>query len=292
MSDGHGDTASSTLTVTVNINPEAITARADTASTSDDAAAATGNVLANDSSASPDDQSTLFVTTTGPLTGTGLGGTLTLNADGSYSYNSASIPGLETLALGSYTDTFNYTVSDGHGDTASSTLTVTVNINPEAITARADTASTSDDAAAATGNVLANDSSASPDDQSTLFVTTTGSADRDRAGRHADAQCRRQLQLQLGDIPGLETLALGSYTDTFNYTVSDGHGDTASSTLTVTVNINPEAITARADGIDQRRRGCGDGQCSGERQQRQPRRSIDAVCDDDRSADRDGLAAR
>ena len=174
VSDGHGDTASSTLTVTVNINPEAITARADTASTSDDAAAATGNVLANDSSASPDDQSTLFVTTTGPLTGTGLGGTLTLNADGSYSYNSASIPGLETLALGSYTDTFNYTVSDGHGDTASSTLTVTVNINPEAITARADTASTSDDAAAATGNVLANDSSASPDDQSTLFVTTTG----------------------------------------------------------------------------------------------------------------------
>ena len=79
------------------------------------------------------------MTTTGTLTGS-LGGKLVMAADGSYTYDPASIPTIETLALGTHLETFSYTVSDGHGDTATSTLTITVTIAPETVTAVADTA--------------------------------------------------------------------------------------------------------------------------------------------------------
>ena len=50
-------------------------------------------------------------------------GSVTLNADGSYSYtaNSGSLPSQIVPQ-----DVFNYSVSDGHGGTSSSTLTITV----------------------------------------------------------------------------------------------------------------------------------------------------------------------
>ena len=105
-----------------------MTAVADTAAVTDDqtlTVTASAGVLANDTTASTDDQATLHVTTTGTLTGS-LGGKLVMAADGSYTYDPASIPTIETLALGTHLETFSYTVSDGHGDTATSTLTITV----------------------------------------------------------------------------------------------------------------------------------------------------------------------
>jgi VCBS repeat-containing protein len=53
-------------------------------------------------------------------------GTLTLNADGSYTY-AADQAGAEALAAGqTATDTFSYAISDGKGGTAFTTLTITV----------------------------------------------------------------------------------------------------------------------------------------------------------------------
>src|SRR5450756_2280588 len=99
-------------------------------------------------------------------------------ADGTYTYNPDSIPTIETLALGTHLETFSYTVSDGHGDTSSSTLAITVTIAPETVTAVADTNAVTDDhtltVSAFTAGVLANDTTANADDQSTLHVTTTG----------------------------------------------------------------------------------------------------------------------
>src|SRR5256885_5125 len=45
----------------------------------------------------------------------------------------------------------------------------------------------------------------------------------------------------------VETLALGTYTDTFTYTAEDGHGNQASTTLKITVTVDPEQVSAVAD---------------------------------------------
>src|SRR5664280_1896623 len=154
-----------------------VTAVDDTNAVSDDhtlTVLAAAGVLANDT-ANADDQSTLHVTTTGALTGS-LGGTLVMAADGSYSYDPHSIPGIENLALGAHLETFSYSIADGHGDVSTSTLAITVNIDPEPVTAVADTNAVSDDhtlTVLAAAGVLANDT-ANADDQSTLHVTTTG----------------------------------------------------------------------------------------------------------------------
>ena len=81
---------------------------------------------------------------TGATTST-RGATVTLAANGSYTYDPETISGLENLAVGTYTDSFSYTASDGHGDTSTATVTITVNVAAETVTAVADGASASDD---------------------------------------------------------------------------------------------------------------------------------------------------
>ena len=93
------------------------------------AQAATGGVLANDSDAdSADILSVSAVNGSAANVGhsvTGAFGALTLNSDGSYTYtnsNSAAVTALGGVAE----DMFNYTVNNGHGGTATSTLAVVV----------------------------------------------------------------------------------------------------------------------------------------------------------------------
>jgi VCBS repeat-containing protein len=87
-----------------------------------------GNVLTNDTDPNGD---TLTVTSVGTFVLAH--GTLVLNANGAYTYaldthNSA----VENLAAGSkLTDTFTYSISDGHGGTASASLAVTINSTVE-----------------------------------------------------------------------------------------------------------------------------------------------------------------
>ena len=90
-----------------------------------------GNVLANDTDVDIGDTKTVSALTGGTL-GTakaGSYGSLTLNADGSYSYavdqTNASVQALRTSA-NTLTDTFTYTVRDAAGATSTATLTVTV----------------------------------------------------------------------------------------------------------------------------------------------------------------------
>ena len=78
----------------------------------------------------------LFGATPGSVGGAtpGTYGTLTLNADGSYSYalNNAhgAVQGLDTGET--LTEIFNYTITDGDGDTSTTTLTITINGNNDA----------------------------------------------------------------------------------------------------------------------------------------------------------------
>ena len=77
-----------------------------------------------------------------PQTGTaGAYGTLTLAASGRYTYVlNNTLPAVQGLGVGeTLTDTFAYSVVDGHGGAASGTLTVTVNgiNNPPTVAASA-----------------------------------------------------------------------------------------------------------------------------------------------------------
>ena len=91
---------------------------------------------------------------TGTFSSASLGATVTLAADGSYTYDPETISGLENKPVGTYTDSFSYTATDGHGDTSTATVTITVNVAAEAVTAVAQTNSASDDGGVVSGNVL------------------------------------------------------------------------------------------------------------------------------------------
>ncbi|WP_412551734.1 Ig-like domain-containing protein [Shimia sp. MIT910701] len=140
---------SSTLTINVTGENDAPVANDDSTSASDNGVAATGNVLTNDTDVDAGD--VLSVTNAGVFVGTY--GTLTLNADGSYSYLVTD----ESIDDGfSDTDSFTVDITDG---TASDSSTLTINVTGEN-----DAPVTADDVATAaknstvSGNVLINDS--------------------------------------------------------------------------------------------------------------------------------------
>jgi VCBS repeat-containing protein len=148
ITDADGDAASDTLAI--NIVDDAPVARADVDSVTEDGPlTADGNVLtglgggdANATDGVADTQGSDSATVTGLAGGTvgtplaGAYGTLTLNADGSYSYvlNNAAQP-VQGLSAGqTLTETFTYTITDGDGDTSTTTLTITINGADDGVT--------------------------------------------------------------------------------------------------------------------------------------------------------------
>ncbi|WP_153301682.1 tandem-95 repeat protein, partial [Endozoicomonas arenosclerae] len=113
VSDGT-DTATSTLTIDVNRVPEALSG---TLSATEDGGAIAGQLSAIDRDAG---ESLTFAVETQPSEGS-----VTVNADGSYSFN----PGadFQDLAQGATRDvTFDYRVTDAQGDSSTNTVTITV----------------------------------------------------------------------------------------------------------------------------------------------------------------------
>ncbi len=126
-----------TDTLTITITDDTPTAAADTNAITAGTVDVTGDAAANDTLGAD----TTATPVTGVATGTGtpdvanvasaLAGTygsLTLNADGSYTYTLAndSAAVLELAGGETATDTFTYEITDSDGDTATATLTVTV----------------------------------------------------------------------------------------------------------------------------------------------------------------------
>ncbi|RYD44483.1 MAG: tandem-95 repeat protein [Sphingomonadales bacterium] len=148
ITDADGDAATDTLDI--NIVDDMPTARADSDSVTEDGpTVADGNVLtgsggedANGTDGVADVQGADGATITAVTGGTvgeplaGSYGSLTLNADGSYSYalnNEAQA--VQGLAAGeTLTETFTYTITDGDGDTSSTTLTIIINGADDGVT--------------------------------------------------------------------------------------------------------------------------------------------------------------
>jgi len=144
VTDNDGDTATGTLTV--DIIDDVPTARNDTDSVDVQTHIATGNVVTavgtTNSGADTVGADDAHITglssnnvsghvdndAAGGFVVDGQFGTLTMNADGSYSYV------LHADAPGGSTDVFTYTLTDGDGDPSTATLTITNPDNPVQIT--------------------------------------------------------------------------------------------------------------------------------------------------------------
>jgi len=230
ISDEHGATSSSTVTITVNGANDAPVANDDSASTIEDAAVA-GNVLANDTDVDVED-----LTVANPGTYVGAYGTLTLAADGSYTYTpNGAAQGLDDGE--SAQDVFAYTASDGTASDGA-TLTVTVNGANDAPVANDDSATTNENSLGISGDVLANDTDADGEaltvaDPGT-YVGTYGTLVLNADGTYTYTPGAAAQGLDVGETAQ----------DVFVYTASDGTAsDTANLTITVTgLNDAPVAV--------------------------------------------------
>ncbi len=207
VTDGHS--AGLVGTVSVIIADGALpVANDDSITMLEDAAATAIPVLANDTDADVTDVLTITGKTNGAK------GTVTLTSSTTLTYK----PNLN--ANGS--DTFTYTIYDGHGGSATGQVTVTITPVNDKPDARNDTSFTVPESAGArTIPVLANDIEV--DGDTLLIIGKTN-------GAHG-------VVAITGGGTGLTYNPNQLYygTDVFTYTVSDGHGQTDSATVLLTV---------------------------------------------------------
>lgn len=279
VSDGNGGTATAVLSISVTPVNDPPVAVADS-QTINENTVASGTVIANDSDRDGDRlEVTGFSYSNGSGTVTGvLGaantitlngvtvGTLVLNANGSYSFTpapnySGSVP------------VFNYSISDGHGGTASSSLSIAlININ-NAPVANADNADGTLYAQAPgcasgteitetpqTGNVLSNDTdsdgSINPGVTHEITAVTSGTGNTWNGTRitgkygvltiAANGAYSYNIDETNADV--LALTGTGTLTESFDYTLSEKGNTpnlTASSTLRIVIkgaNNAPRAL--------------------------------------------------
>ena len=277
VTDANGNTA--TGTITVNIIDDVPTARVDV-NAAESGQTVTGNVETNDTAGADGIASIAWAGAVGN-TVTLAHGVLTFNATGGYSYHA-------NANTTSGTDVFNYTITDGDGDTSTSTLTITVTNGQPSVTPASATVNeaaldtVTDPGDLGHGTVTGSNPSLTTETTTGTLtfsdpdapVTVTGVA----AGNVGSAVSGNVGTNVTGSYGLLHVNANGSYTytltspyhtspdanngpnteparDVFTFTVTDGLGNTATST--VSISIIDDVPTAVAD-IDSVVEGVGD----------------------------------
>jgi VCBS repeat-containing protein len=175
------------------------------------------------------------LTVTG-LSLSGTKGTAWLNPSATNGFNYSPNGAFDYLSAGeTATDTFHYTVSDGHGGTSTGVVDITISGVNKAPVAHSDSASTYSNQSV-TLNVVANDTDINKDDTLTVSsVNTSGT--------------QGKVSFSGGNITYTPTgsdaaLLFGeSASDSFSYTVSDGHGGTSTASVTVNISGAPPNIS-------------------------------------------------
>ncbi len=205
--DGRGGVSAANVTINIAAINDAPVAGDDVFSGNEDVAIA-GSLLGNDSDIEGNPLSLAGQTIT-----TVNGGTVTINADGTFSYlGAANFNG---------TDSFDYTVLDGNGGSDIGTVNLTIaTINDEPVAN--DDAFSGDEDTAITGNVLANDTDVDGDVLSAVadsFTTVNGGS----VTINADGTFSYTGATNFNGADG------------FDYTVVDGNGGTSSAHVDLTV---------------------------------------------------------
>lgn len=230
IEDGNGGSDSATVAVTIIPVNDAPQAAGDAYSTDEDMALniAAAGVLTNDNDVDGD-------SLTAVLTSDVVHGTLTLNADGGFTYiPEANFDGI---------DSFTYKANDGDLDSNEVTVFLTVNSANDAPVANADSVSVNEDAFVV-GNVLSNDTDIDEDD---LIVTgvngeTPGSSISGTYGTltlMSDGSFTYNADQDILDV--LDPGTAGIF-DAFEYDISDGNGGVSSSLLTITIEILNDGV--------------------------------------------------
>ena len=227
--------SNSSATVTISITPlnDAPAAIDDTNNTTEntilDVPSAAG-LLINDSDNENDN---LFVS---EFESTSMNGAIvSVNPDGSYTYNPTSAPAIQALANGALqVDTFSYTIGDGNGGFDSATVSIAVSGINDAPAANNDTAATDEDSilsVTANNGVLANDS-----DVENNPLTVTGFDITSTNGATVTVYSDGSFDYDPTSIPAIQTLNTGdSLPDSFSYTISDGNGGSDTGIVNITV---------------------------------------------------------
>ncbi|HEX3148672.1 MAG TPA: Ig-like domain-containing protein [Gemmataceae bacterium] len=202
ISDGNGGSATGTVATTVNAVNDPPSAVNDSATTNEDTPVNVA-VLNNDSDVDNDPLTVTSVTQ-------GAHGAVTFTASGVTYTPAANYNG---------SDSFTYTISDGQGGSATGTVAITVNAVNDPPTAINDSATTNEDTAVNVA-VLANDTDVENDPLTVTGVSQPG---------HGTATFTSS---------GVTYTPAANYfgSDSFTYSISDGHGGSATGTVNVTVN--------------------------------------------------------
>ncbi len=254
-SDGESTPSDATVTITVNVPAETVDAQNDSSTTDEHTVlnVAGPGVLSNDNVGSEDPVHVSAVNGSPANVGSEItlasGAHLTVNADGSYSYD----PHGAFASLGSAsstTDSFTYTAMDTHGDVADATVTITINGVNDAPVAADDSNSTDEDTAvtATAPGLLGNDTDAESDP---LTVGTVNGSDANvgseitlASGAHLTVNADGSYTYDPNHA--FDSLAGGaSTTDSFTYTATDGTAASEEATVTITINgVNDAPVAA------------------------------------------------
>lgn len=233
-----------TVDVTVNPVNDAPVAQDDATSTDEDTVLM-GNVLIdNGAGADSDiDGDTLSVTEIngnaadiGNPIALASGSTITLNADGSFTFDPTAAPTAQALQAGdTLDDTFTYTISDGNGGTDTATATITINGVNDVPVANNDMYQVSQGATlttstAATG-LLGNDTDVDNDPLTQLTVTQVG----------PDPANATSFTLNPDGTFTYQHDGMGTTDVTFQYKANDGAADSNTATVTIQVLVGPAA---------------------------------------------------
>jgi VCBS repeat-containing protein len=242
-SDNHTFSAQIQAVLGENV-PQLASAANDLVSTSEDSST-TDNVFTNDSgeslsvlgvNLSPTQLSNKAVTNAGSQVTLASGALVKLNSDGTFTYNPNGK--FESLNPGqTATDTFSYTIKDNQNNISTATVTMTINGAADAPDAVDDISSTDEDTIT-TGNVKANDTD--PNGDSLVVSMVNGVATN--VGKSVSTQKGGLVKLNSDGTftynpnKTFESLNDGqTTTDTFSYTIDDGHGNTDTATVTMTI---------------------------------------------------------
>ncbi|MNK48621.1 hypothetical protein D3C87_674560 [compost metagenome] len=268
--DAAGASSLATITITIqgaNDTPTAVPDAAIAIEGIDQASGTNpgGNVLTNDTD--PDrngEQFTITGVSFGATSGTvgsaisGLYGTLTLNADGSYTYvlDNANATVQRLLPGENLVEAFDYQMRDLGGLASAQTLTITIQGRNDTPLAVADTGTAVEAGGAnnttlgsnATGNVLGNDTdpeSGNPDERKTVSAVRTGTGTAGTLGSqlrgnygwltlNGDGSYTYVIDNSLAAVQALRTSA-DTLTDSFGYGMTDANGASSSATLTIRI---------------------------------------------------------
>ena len=169
---------------------------------------------------------------------------MALFSDGHYGYAADNSAALALAPTGSHLhDIFSYTVSDGHGGTASAALDITLNRGP---VANADVAGVSR-RGLVSGNVLANDSD-TDGDAIALAALNGGTLGQQLHGNYGWLTLYSDGRYSYQSDGNVRLPVQGVAQDKFTYAVTDAHGGTSTASLTVTTSAHGQAYFSGTQG--------------------------------------------